>query len=90
MGAVVCFVVIPAVRIYFLAILICDDLADVRLLFFYQSMQVFFVRKYISLSLILTKTKHKGIKNAFQELLLKDSSINLTAPELPGAQEISS
>ena len=42
MGAVICLIVIPAVRIYFLAVSIGDNLTDVWLLFCYQIMQFFF------------------------------------------------
>ena len=41
MGAVICFVVIPAVRIYFLAVSIGDDLTDVWLLLCYANCYLF-------------------------------------------------
>ena len=65
MGAVICLIVIPAVRIYFLVVSIGDYLADVRLLFLYEFMNFFFVHGTASHFQILLQ-KHKRIKNGFQ------------------------
>ena len=71
MGAVICLIVIPAVRIYFLAVLICDDLADVRLLLCYQVMQFFLIHKCISLPLCLLKLSIRELKIDFKSFFKK-------------------
>ena len=71
MGAVVCLIVIPAVRIYFLVILICDNLADIGLLLRYQIMQFFLIHKCISHPLCLLKLSIRELKIDFKSFFKK-------------------
>ena len=71
MGAVVCLIVIPAVRIYLLVVSISDDLADIWLLLCYQVMQFFLIHKCISLPLCLLKLSIKELKIDFKSFFKK-------------------
>ena len=71
MGAVICLIVIPAVRIYLLVVSIGDDLADVWLLLCYQIMQFFLIHKCISLPLCLLKLSIRELKIDFKSFFKK-------------------
>ena len=71
MGTIVCLVIIPAVRVSFLASLICDNLADVWLLLRYQIMQFFLIHKCISLPLCLLKLSIRELKIDFKSFFKK-------------------
>ena len=71
MGAVVCLIVIPAVRIYLLVVSIGDYLADVWLLLCYQIMQFFLIHKCISLPLYLLKLSIRELKIDFKSFFKK-------------------
>ena len=71
MSAVVCFVVIPAVRIYLLVVSIGDYLTDIWLLLCYQVMQFFLIHKYISLPLCLLKLSIRELKIDFKSFFKK-------------------
>ena len=66
MGAVICLIVIPAVRIYLLVFSIGDDLTDIWLLLCYQVMQFFLIHKCISLPLCLLKLSIRELKMHFK------------------------
>ena len=71
MGAVICIVIIPAIRIYLLVVSIGDDLTDIWLLLRYQIMEFFLIHKYISLPLSLLKLSIRELKIDFKSFFKK-------------------